>query len=86
MTPAQEAHILVGTNHRECHKNSQRAGEPLLRKQAETVGFVHPGEEIFLVCSSRETLKHLPVPKGDPRPLERDFLQGLRVIRQGGIV
>lgn len=40
---------------------------------------VHSGEV------SREILKHLPVPKGAARELERDPLQGPGVTEQGGM-
>lgn len=42
-TPIREEHF--GTSPTEGHKNAQMAGEPPLRKQADRVVFLHPGEE-----------------------------------------
>lgn len=47
----------------ENHEDVQRAGTPLLWRQAERGGGVQPGE----------ILEHLPISKGPPGKLERDF-------------
>jgi len=44
-SPQHERHGPVGAGPEEGHKNGQRAGAPLLRRKAETVGAVQPGEE-----------------------------------------
>ena len=38
---------LLGEGPEEGHKDDQRAGAPLLRRQAEGFGLVQPGEEIL---------------------------------------
>ncbi|KAK4822051.1 hypothetical protein QYF61_008860 [Mycteria americana] len=42
---AQERYGPVGVGPEEGHKNDQRDGTPLLRRKAERVGFVQPGEK-----------------------------------------
>ena len=42
---AQEGHGPVGAGQKEGDKNDQRNGAPLLRRKAERVGAVQPGEE-----------------------------------------
>lgn len=50
----------------------QRAGTPLLSRQAKRVGIVHPGEQ----KAPGRPYSNLPIPKGAMRVLGRDFLQG----------
>jgi len=42
---AQERHGPVGASPEKDHEDDQRPGTPLLRRQAERVGVVEPGEE-----------------------------------------
>ncbi|PKU45539.1 protein themis isoform x2 [Limosa lapponica baueri] len=57
---AQEGLGPVGTGPAEGHEGDQRAGALLLRRQAERVGIVQPGEEKAL----QRPYSSLPVPKG----------------------
>ena len=43
--PVQERQRAVGEGPEEGHKYDQRAGEPLLQRQAEGAGLVQPGEK-----------------------------------------
>jgi len=61
------------------HEDDPRAGERILRGQAEGAGAAQPGE------GSGVTLEQLPVPEGATGRMERGFSQGCGVIGQGGM-
>ncbi|GAB0190290.1 hypothetical protein GRJ2_001494300 [Grus japonensis] len=58
----------VGKSPEEGHEAAQRAGAPLLGRQAERLGVVQPGEE----KAQGRPYCSLPVPKGDPQKSWRE--------------
>ncbi|GAB0188286.1 hypothetical protein GRJ2_001293900 [Grus japonensis] len=60
-SPAQERHGAGGASPEEGHKNDQKAGTPLLRRRAERIRFVQPGEEKL---PGKATYSSLSISKG----------------------